>query len=43
MFALPGGAWVIDTPGIRELRVGAIDAGVHHVFDDIETLEVQPF
>jgi ribosome biogenesis GTPase / thiamine phosphate phosphatase len=38
MFALPGGAWVIDTPGMRELRIGAIDAGVRRVFDDIETL-----
>jgi ribosome biogenesis GTPase len=38
MFALPGGAWVIDTPGMRELRIGAIDAGVREVFDDIGIL-----
>ena len=41
MFALPGGAWVIDTPGMRELRIGAIDAGVSEVFDDIELLARQ--
>jgi ribosome biogenesis GTPase / thiamine phosphate phosphatase len=41
MFALPGGAWVIDTPGMRELRIGAIDAGVREVFDDIGMLARQ--
>ncbi|WP_426699602.1 ribosome small subunit-dependent GTPase A [Rhodanobacter sp. Col0626] len=41
MFVLPGGAWVIDTPGMRELRVGAIEAGMGAVFDDIETLAAQ--
>jgi ribosome biogenesis GTPase / thiamine phosphate phosphatase len=38
MFALPSGAWVIDTPGMRELKLGAIVAAVSAVFDDIETL-----
>ena len=38
MFALPGGAWVIDTPGMRELRIRSIDAGGKLVFDDIEAL-----
>lgn len=38
MFALPSGAWLIDTPGMRELRVGAVEAGVSAVFDDIEAL-----
>lgn len=41
MFALPSGAWVIDTPGMRELRVGAIDVGVDAVFDDIEAYTAQ--
>jgi ribosome biogenesis GTPase / thiamine phosphate phosphatase len=38
MFALPSGAWVIDTPGMRELKLGAVEAAVSAVFDDIETL-----
>jgi ribosome biogenesis GTPase / thiamine phosphate phosphatase len=36
MFALPGGAWVIDTPGMRELRLPAVEAGVSAVFEDIQ-------
>lgn len=38
MFALPSGAWVIDTPGMRELKIGAAQAGVQAVFDDIDIL-----
>ncbi|HEY4143948.1 ribosome small subunit-dependent GTPase A [Pinirhizobacter sp.] len=38
MFATATGAWVIDTPGMRELRVGALAHGVQRTFDDIETL-----
>jgi ribosome biogenesis GTPase / thiamine phosphate phosphatase len=38
MFALPSGAWVIDTPGMRELKLGAMEDAVSAVFDDIETL-----
>jgi len=41
MFVLPCGAWVIDTPGMRELQVGAIEAGMSAAFDDIETLAAQ--
>jgi ribosome biogenesis GTPase len=41
MFALPSGAWVIDTPGMRELQVGAVDAGMAELFDDIEILAAQ--
>jgi ribosome biogenesis GTPase len=41
MFALDGGAWVIDTPGMRELRIGAIGAGVRTLFDNIGTLAAQ--
>lgn len=41
MFALDGGAWVIDTPGMRELKIGAIEAGLRTVFDNIETLAAQ--
>jgi ribosome biogenesis GTPase / thiamine phosphate phosphatase len=38
MFALPSGAWVIDTPGMRELKLGSMEGAVSAVFDDIETL-----
>jgi ribosome biogenesis GTPase len=38
MFALESGAWVIDTPGMRELKLGAVEAAVSEVFDDIEAL-----
>ena len=38
MFRLPGGAWMIDTPGMRELKVGAIDEGLSATYSDIEQL-----
>lgn len=41
MFALDSGAWVIDTPGMRELKIGAVDAGLRTVFDNIEALAAQ--
>jgi ribosome small subunit-dependent GTPase A len=37
----PGGAWLIDRPGMRELRIGAAQAGVDRTFVDIESLAVQ--
>lgn len=41
MFALASGAWVIDTPGMRELKVGVVDSGLRTVFDNIESLATQ--
>lgn len=38
MLRLPGGAWVIDTPGMRELKLGAVEAGVSAAFEDVEAL-----
>jgi ribosome biogenesis GTPase len=38
MFALPGGAWVIDTPGMRELKLDVGVDAVSAVFQDIEAL-----
>ena len=35
LFALPGGALLIDTPGIRSLEVAGADEGVDTAFDDI--------
>jgi ribosome biogenesis GTPase len=36
LFQLPGGALLIDTPGMRELQLMDHDEGLHTVFDDIE-------
>jgi ribosome biogenesis GTPase len=38
LFALPGGALLIDTPGIRSLEVAGADEGVDTAFDDIAGL-----
>lgn len=38
LIAMPGGAWLIDTPGMRELKIGAAESGVSAVFDDVEAL-----
>lgn len=35
---LPGGGLLIDVPGMRELKVADVDAGLASVFDDVETL-----
>jgi ribosome biogenesis GTPase len=41
LFALPGGALLIDTPGIRSLEVAGADEGVDTAFDDITELATQ--
>ena len=38
LFVLPGGALLIDTPGIRALEVVGADEGVDTAFDDIAAL-----
>jgi len=38
LLPLPGGALVIDTPGMRELGLWAVDSGLDEVFADIEAL-----
>jgi len=35
---MPGGAWLIDVPGMRELRIGAAQAGLSEAFADLEDL-----
>jgi ribosome biogenesis GTPase len=30
-----GGGWLVDTPGMRELQMSEVTAGVAEVFDDI--------
>jgi ribosome biogenesis GTPase / thiamine phosphate phosphatase len=34
----PAGVWLIDTPGMRELKVGSAAAGVSRTFTDVEEL-----
>jgi len=38
LFRLPGGALLLDTPGMRELRVWLLGEGLDHTFPDIESL-----
>jgi ribosome biogenesis GTPase / thiamine phosphate phosphatase len=35
---LPGGAWIVDTPGMRELQLTEVQAGLGDVFVEITTL-----
>lgn len=41
LLTLPCGAYVIDTPGMRELGMWEHEAGIENAFADIETLAVQ--
>jgi ribosome biogenesis GTPase / thiamine phosphate phosphatase len=41
LLPMPAGAWLIDTPGMRELKLGAVTSGVQAVFADIEQLAEQ--
>lgn len=38
LFPIPGGALVIDTPGVREFRIWELDEGLTDAFPDIEEL-----
>lgn len=41
LFQLPGGALLMDTPGLRELRVWELDEGLTHAFPEIDELASQ--
>ena len=41
LFALPNGALLMDTPGLRELQLWDADDGVSQTFADIESLAAQ--
>ena len=41
MFSLPGGAWLIDTPGMRELQLVDVSDGIDDVFAEIARLAEQ--
>jgi ribosome biogenesis GTPase / thiamine phosphate phosphatase len=38
---LPCGAWLLDSPGMRELSLTEAGAGLQHVFDDVDALAAQ--
>jgi ribosome biogenesis GTPase / thiamine phosphate phosphatase len=38
LFRAPCGAWLIDTPGMRELKIGAVQRGLGRAFVDVESL-----
>ena len=38
LFRLPGNAWLLDTPGIRELKLTDVQAGIDDVFAEISAL-----
>ena len=38
LVVLPGGALVIDTPGMRELQLWEIGEGLHETFDDVDSI-----
>lgn len=38
LFAIPGGSLLMDSPGIRELRLWAVDEGIELAFPEIEDL-----
>ena len=38
LLPMQGGAWLIDVPGMRELKIGSARAGLSAAFDDLERL-----
>jgi ribosome biogenesis GTPase len=38
LIRMPAGAWLIDVPGMRELKIGAVTTGLRSAFEDLETL-----
>jgi ribosome biogenesis GTPase len=38
---LEGGGWLVDTPGMREIQMSEVSAGVAEVFDDIVSITLQ--
>ena len=38
MHRIPGGAWLLDTPGMRELQLVDVKTGLDDVFDEISAL-----
>lgn len=38
LFPIPGGGWILDQPGLREIQITASEQDVEAAFDDIRTL-----
>jgi ribosome biogenesis GTPase / thiamine phosphate phosphatase len=38
LFRLPGGAMLVDTPGLREVQLWDADEGIHEAFSDVDEL-----
>ncbi len=38
MYQLPGGAWILDTPGMRELQLVDVQSGIDDVFAEVSAL-----
>jgi len=38
LFRLPGGALLVDTPGLREVQLWSADDGIHEAFADVDEL-----
>lgn len=41
LVAIPGGGWLVDTPGLRSVALWEADDGLSRVFSDIEALAAQ--
>jgi len=41
LFQAPCGAWLVDTPGMRELKIGAVPEGVRQTFVEIASLSTE--
>jgi ribosome biogenesis GTPase / thiamine phosphate phosphatase len=41
LVSLPGGGWLVDTPGLRSVALWEADDGLSRVFSDIEALAAQ--
>ena len=41
MHRMRGGGWVVDTPGMRELRLAEAEAGIDELFADIQEAAVE--
>jgi ribosome biogenesis GTPase len=41
LLGLGGGGWLVDTPGMRELQMSEVSAGVAEVFDDVATVTLE--
>jgi len=41
LFSLPSGVLVIDTPGLREFRLGGFEQGLHETYEDIFALSAK--